>query len=392
MKQRTSPSIPGYSNAISKPPGLSDRHESIIRACEITLPFTHHLYCLHHLNGNIATNTRPSLGPRWKEFATEFWAVYRSISPEQFEQGWILLMERFTMTKGYLSELYTCRRRWAWAWIGSELSYKPRSSTTVKFYALKRITLAVLGNQNNVSSAYYWTKAVQLKGMTIDRRCSVWYQFLPSGKLKPSSLSGRTSPRQSPRPMYADFRFDDWIVTSDDSGLAEPTVISSNFEQILPDNLAGLDANLLGHFLLAVLSNTFSPVDHSKLAHVRSSSAPTNHSVTPVLSMYPGVEQPSPLDDHPITPNEQPLLNHAESDKACAPLLSSRHMHEVAHPPLASDTDLHTPDLPTQHTSVGTRNIKRRSTKNATVACDRCRRQKIACSPPEAGRDGKRCQ
>lgn len=97
----------------------SDRHGSLIAACSQVMPLTHHIYCLHHLNGNVTINVRPSLGPQWNGFTHDFWATYRAVSPEDFERLWRELMARYPAAQSYMdAELYPARERWAWAWIG----------------------------------------------------------------------------------------------------------------------------------------------------------------------------------------------------------------------------------------------------------------------------------
>ncbi|TFK16865.1 hypothetical protein FA15DRAFT_661850 [Coprinopsis marcescibilis] len=90
---------------------FSDCHQSIIWASEITLPLSNHLYCPHHLNGNIATSLRPGLGTLWADFTVAFWTAYRAPSPEEFETGWQSLISQYPGTKGYLSKLYSSGMR-----------------------------------------------------------------------------------------------------------------------------------------------------------------------------------------------------------------------------------------------------------------------------------------
>lgn len=99
---------------------ISDRHPSLIASVRITMPLSSHLYCLHHLNGNVNKHLRLSLGPEWDNFNRDFWDLYRAVSPTVFELKWTRIIERFPNAASYLQqELYPCRERWAWAWIST---------------------------------------------------------------------------------------------------------------------------------------------------------------------------------------------------------------------------------------------------------------------------------
>ncbi|KAG2017269.1 hypothetical protein CC2G_015301 [Coprinopsis cinerea AmutBmut pab1-1] len=107
------------------------------------MPFTFHAFCLHHLNGNLATNLRPAVGAKWSDFSSDFWKVYRSPSPECFEEGWSALQSKYPSAKGYLADLYQCRERWAWAWIGTVFTGGIRTNGRVEVE--NRITKTITG-------------------------------------------------------------------------------------------------------------------------------------------------------------------------------------------------------------------------------------------------------
>ncbi|KAJ6552430.1 hypothetical protein DFH09DRAFT_925141, partial [Mycena vulgaris] len=89
-----------------RPPEVlgSDRHPSLIASVAETLPLTFHLFCLHHLGGNVATQLRPVLGSEWDNFYRDFWVVYRA----------------YPAASKYLDEeLYSCRSQWAWVWVSN---------------------------------------------------------------------------------------------------------------------------------------------------------------------------------------------------------------------------------------------------------------------------------
>lgn len=109
-----------HQESAGQPPEVfcSDRHPSLIASVEITFPTTLHVFCLHHLSGNVTDNLHLVLGPNWQDFSRDFWTTYRSPSPREFERLWSELTERYPNAISYLNrELYPCREQWAWAWI-----------------------------------------------------------------------------------------------------------------------------------------------------------------------------------------------------------------------------------------------------------------------------------
>ena len=123
---------------------FSDRHPSLIEAREITMPLTSHFYCLHHLDGNIATNLRPGLGSEWDNFTHDFWAAYHAPSPDEFDKLWHALPAHYpTANHEYLDGLYRCRDRWAWAWISTIFTAGIRTNGRVE--AENRVNKAIGG-------------------------------------------------------------------------------------------------------------------------------------------------------------------------------------------------------------------------------------------------------
>jgi hypothetical protein len=129
-----------------RPPEVlgSDRHSSLIASAVDTLPLTFHLYCLHHLGGNIATNLRPVLRSDWDQFNCDFWVAYRAVSPEEFEREWHVLTTRYPSAAKYLDEeLYSCRSHWAWAWVSTIFTGGVR--TTGRVEGENRVNKAIGG-------------------------------------------------------------------------------------------------------------------------------------------------------------------------------------------------------------------------------------------------------
>ena len=111
----------------------SDRDAALIRGVAETSPLTFHFYCLHHTQGNVVTHARQSLGGRLGSFLQDFWATYRAVSPDEFERLWHQLMTKYSEMENYLNgELYSCRERWAWAWISTRFTAGVRTTGRVE--------------------------------------------------------------------------------------------------------------------------------------------------------------------------------------------------------------------------------------------------------------------
>ena len=112
---------------------VSDQHGSLITSASSTMPLTLHVFCLHHLNGNVATKIHPILGPQWDDFTRDFWATYRAVSPDEFERLWADLVTRYPAAEHYINEeLYPCQERWAWAWISQVFTAGIRTNGCVE--------------------------------------------------------------------------------------------------------------------------------------------------------------------------------------------------------------------------------------------------------------------
>ncbi|KAF5336805.1 hypothetical protein D9758_015857 [Tetrapyrgos nigripes] len=86
---------------------VSEQHQSVIASVRDLLPFTFHVYCLHHLEGNVDTNLRLLLGALWQDFNRDFWQAYRAVSPDQFEALWQHLVNQYPAAQEYLQgDLY----------------------------------------------------------------------------------------------------------------------------------------------------------------------------------------------------------------------------------------------------------------------------------------------
>lgn len=95
---------------------VSNRHGSLIASVALSLPLTDHVYCLHHLDRNVTQRLCPVLGGQWAAFSSKFWATYRDVSPDEFDQLWTDLVTTYPSTADYLNEeLYLYHKKWAWA-------------------------------------------------------------------------------------------------------------------------------------------------------------------------------------------------------------------------------------------------------------------------------------
>ncbi|KAJ7310681.1 hypothetical protein DFH08DRAFT_718770, partial [Mycena albidolilacea] len=127
----------------------SDRHPSLIASATETLPLTFHLFCLHHLGGNVATHLRPLLGSDWDDFHRDFWAVYRAVSPDEFERLWSSLGTKYSAAAKYIdAELYPCQSpcsQWAWAWVSNIFTAGVRTTGRTRVEGENRINRMIRG-------------------------------------------------------------------------------------------------------------------------------------------------------------------------------------------------------------------------------------------------------
>jgi hypothetical protein len=112
---------------------MSDRDRALIAAVIRSLPLTEHLYCIHHLSGNVEINLRKVIAGEWPSFSTQFWAAYRAVSPDEFDRLWAILTASFPAAAKYLTdELYACRVKWAWAWTSFKFTCGVRTNGRVE--------------------------------------------------------------------------------------------------------------------------------------------------------------------------------------------------------------------------------------------------------------------
>lgn len=118
-----------------RPPDVfaSDHDAALEVVVPRLMPTTFHIVCLHHMEGNIKTNLRPTLGGDWDSFLKQFWAAYRAVSPEVFESLWEQLLADFPAAAPYLSSnLYPIRHRWAHPWISCQFTAGIRTNGRVE--------------------------------------------------------------------------------------------------------------------------------------------------------------------------------------------------------------------------------------------------------------------
>ncbi|PPQ82718.1 hypothetical protein CVT24_009926 [Panaeolus cyanescens] len=113
---------------------LSDRHATLISVLPRVMPKTEHLYCLHHLASNVDQRLRSMLSAthQWDLFQTDFWAVYRAVSPEEFDRQWRSLVDNYPSASAYLETLYDCREKWAWTFVSLKFTLGIQTSGRVE--------------------------------------------------------------------------------------------------------------------------------------------------------------------------------------------------------------------------------------------------------------------
>lgn len=108
---------------------VSDRNTALEAVVPCVFPQADHIVCLHHLDSNVAQNLRPVLCGDWDDFQREFWAIYRAVSPEDFDRQFQALITRFPAAAQYLqNELYPIWSRWAWAWVSTRFTAGVRTN------------------------------------------------------------------------------------------------------------------------------------------------------------------------------------------------------------------------------------------------------------------------
>ncbi|WOH15032.1 hypothetical protein DCAR_0934565 [Daucus carota subsp. sativus] len=99
----------------NKPPItiITDQDIALGNAIAKILPTTKHTYCSWHI-GQKFTEKLSSLYTHYPEFKTEFNAcVYKSLSPEEFQERWDDLVEKYHLiTHDWLNDMYNIREIW----------------------------------------------------------------------------------------------------------------------------------------------------------------------------------------------------------------------------------------------------------------------------------------
>jgi hypothetical protein len=172
-------------NSAQKPPEVvaTDRQASLISTVPTVLPLSQHIYCLYHLNGNVAQHVRPALGAAFEQFTVDFWGCYRAESPEAFDALWMQLTSTYTQVQEYLNaELYECRAKWAWALVGQVFTAGVRTNGRVK--SENRVNKTLGGPKTTLLELFHWlnerTESQSVQEMTHVREVRGF--SLPIGK------------------------------------------------------------------------------------------------------------------------------------------------------------------------------------------------------------------
>jgi hypothetical protein len=131
---------------------LSDRSGALIAAVAQVMVLTFHIYCLSHLLENVDKNLARTLGADWLNFLHDFWACYRAVSPEHFEELWAVLVGNYPAARTYLHDLHQVRDRWAWAWISVIFTAGIRTNGRVE--AENRVTKALTGPKKTLFQVF----------------------------------------------------------------------------------------------------------------------------------------------------------------------------------------------------------------------------------------------
>ena len=177
----------------------SDRSQTLISSVEATLPLTDHIYCLHHLDGNVTTNLRGSLGTEWSNFQHDFWAAYRAVSPEEFDRLWKHLVSRYPSTQAYLdAELFPSRERWAWAWVSFKFTAGVRTNGRVE--AENRVNKSIGGPKTGLKQLFDRLNE-RTNGQRVNEMIRVREvcKFLYSGRQQNNMYSAVVAPTTRPQ-------------------------------------------------------------------------------------------------------------------------------------------------------------------------------------------------
>jgi hypothetical protein len=136
-----------YLKSVQRLPSVvvTDRHQALVVAIKKDLPQARHIFCIHHIASNLKKNLSSRLGSvGFEAFQHDFWAAYRSVSPEAFDIAWRSLFLKYPAAENYLqAELYPCRSQWAYAWVAPIFTAGTR--TTGRMESENRIN-KLLGN------------------------------------------------------------------------------------------------------------------------------------------------------------------------------------------------------------------------------------------------------
>jgi len=121
---------------------FTDRAAAIAPAVSRVWEMVFHGFCLYHISENLKQALKGRLGDAFGAFIKDFWEVYRSGSPIEFERGWLSLLNRYSGAREYLMrEIYPVREQWAWAWVCTHFTAGTRTTgrVEVEHYIYKRM-------------------------------------------------------------------------------------------------------------------------------------------------------------------------------------------------------------------------------------------------------------
>lgn len=104
----------GFMNGKAPQTILTDQNICLKEAVAIELPMTKHALCIWMIVGKFPSWFNAVLGERYNEWKTEFFRIYNLESIEDFELGWMEMVNSFGLhANRHIANLYGLRSLWA---------------------------------------------------------------------------------------------------------------------------------------------------------------------------------------------------------------------------------------------------------------------------------------
>lgn len=104
----------GFMNGKAPQTILTDQNMCLKEAVALELPMTKHALCIWMIVGKFPSWFNAVLGERYNEWKTEFFRIYNLESIEDFELGWMEMVNSFGLhANRHIANLYGLRLLWA---------------------------------------------------------------------------------------------------------------------------------------------------------------------------------------------------------------------------------------------------------------------------------------